>query len=115
MYKHWPSRKDRVSSVADLVHRITGLRYIREFFLCKKMNISVQCKLAKNTSSGGGGNQSLRGRNMLSGYICMEKIKILWSDCESWGGKRPSCPLTQPPLSLGKASTEVLAASIVTV
>ena len=34
MYKHWPSRKDRVSSVADLVHRITGLRYIREFFLC---------------------------------------------------------------------------------
>ena len=34
MYKHWPSRKDRVSSVADLVHRITGLRYKREFFLC---------------------------------------------------------------------------------
>ena len=34
MYKHWPSRKDRVSLVADLVHRITGLRYIREFFLC---------------------------------------------------------------------------------
>ena len=34
MYKHWPSRKDRVSSEADLVHRITGLRYIREFFLC---------------------------------------------------------------------------------
>ena len=33
MYKHWPSRKDRVSSVADLVHRITGLRYIREFSL----------------------------------------------------------------------------------
>ena len=25
-------------------------------------------------------------------YICMEKIIILWSVCESWGGKRPSCP-----------------------
>ena len=41
---------------------------------------------------GGGGNQNLRGQNMLSGYICMEKIIILWSDFESWGGKRLSCP-----------------------
>ena len=41
---------------------------------------------------GGGGTQILRGRNMLPGYICMEKIIILLSDCESWGGKRPSCP-----------------------
>ena len=37
---------------------------------------------------------------MLPGYICMEKIIILWSDCESWGGKRPSCPLAQPPLKM---------------
>ena len=30
---------------------------------------------------------------MLPGYICMEKITILWSDCEKLGGgKCPSCP-----------------------
>ena len=29
---------------------------------------------------------------MLPGYICMKKIIILWSDCESWGGKCPSSP-----------------------
>ena len=44
MYKHWPSRKDRVSSVADLVHRITRLRYIREFFLCY---ITVFCPFCR--------------------------------------------------------------------
>ena len=36
---------------------------------------------------------------MLPGYICMKKIIILWSDCEIWGGKCPSCPFTQPPLT----------------
>ena len=46
MYKHWPSRKDRVSSVADLVHRITGLRYIREFSLCI-MHSDAEFKIRK--------------------------------------------------------------------
>ena len=54
---------------------------------------------------GGGGTQNLRGPNMLPGYICMEKIIILWSNCKSWGGKCPFCP----PCS---ASPEVLVATL---
>ena len=44
----------------------------------------------------------MRGQNMLPGYICMEKIIILWSDCESWvgGASAPPAPLAQPPLPL---------------
>ena len=34
---------------------------------------------------------------MLPGYICMEKIIFLGSDCESWGGQTPLLP---PLLSL---------------
>ena len=43
---------------------------------------------------GGGGNQNLRGRNMLSGYNYLhgKNYIILWSDCENWGGKCPSRP-----------------------
>ena len=36
---------------------------------------------------------------MLPGYICMEKIIILGSDCESWGASAPPVPLAQPPLT----------------
>ena len=37
---------------------------------------------------------------MLPEYICMEKIIILWSDCESRGASAPPAPLAQPPLIL---------------
>ena len=58
----------------------------------KKFNALIFTILTGALVRGGGGNQNLRGPNTLPGYICMEKIIILWSDCESWGGKHPSCP-----------------------
>ena len=51
MYKHWPSRKDRVSSVADLVHRITRLRYIREFFLCNPFTVRFSMDMHRSVKN----------------------------------------------------------------
>ena len=56
-------------------------------------------QISSSIYRGGGGTQNLRGPNMLPEYICMEKIIILWSDCESrGGGSAPPVPLAQPPL-----------------
>ena len=38
------------------------------------------------------------GQNMLPGHNCMDKIIIIWSDCENWGGGGASAPLAQPTL-----------------
>ena len=54
---------------------------------------------------GGGGSQNLRGRNMLPGYICMEKIVFLWSDCMKVGGeggRASASPLPPTPAVVGK-------------
>ena len=39
--------------------------------------------------------------------ICMEKIIIRWSDCESWGANAPPAPLAQPPLFKGNSYNKV--------
>ena len=44
------------------------------------------------------GKQDWKGQNTLPGYICMEKIIILRSDCESRGASAPPAPVAQPPL-----------------
>ena len=57
----------------------------------------------------GGGHQNLRGKNMPPGYICMDKIIILWSDCESWESK---C-LSSPPCSASPELFHILILIIV--
>ena len=48
------------------------------------------------------------GENMLLGNICMEKIIILWSDCEGCGGNCTFFPIAQPTLNLIKLLGEQL-------